>query len=116
MVPFLHLSFGKSLRKHYFIFFSPLVFTCSATRRKPIKGAAGRPIQFQYEDIVRRAKMKEQTKESQEEKRPQCFISVPLRITIFVLVAFVVLVLLTMESSPENPFEPPTEDTQLQQH
>ncbi|XP_073471909.1 LEM domain-containing protein 1 isoform X3 [Aquarana catesbeiana] len=88
----------------------------SATRRKPIKGAAGRPIQFQYEDIVRRAKMKEQTKESQEEKRPQCFISVPLRITIFVLVAFVVLVLLTMESSPENPFEPPTEDTQLQQH
>ncbi|XP_077337355.1 LEM domain-containing protein 1 isoform X2 [Lithobates pipiens] len=88
----------------------------SATRRKPIKGAAGRPIQFQYEDIVRRAKMKERTKEIQEEKKPQCLISVPLRIAIFILVAFVVLVLLTMESSPENPFEPPTEDTPLQQH
>ncbi|XP_040193486.1 LEM domain-containing protein 1 isoform X5 [Rana temporaria] len=88
----------------------------SATRRKPIKGAAGRPIQFQYDDIVRRAKIKEQTKEIQEEKKPQCLISVPLRIAIFVLVAFVVLVLLTMESSPENPFEPPTEDTHLQQH
>ncbi|XP_072281148.1 LEM domain-containing protein 1 isoform X4 [Pyxicephalus adspersus] len=88
----------------------------SATRRKPIKGAAGRPIQFQYDDIVKRAKMKEQSKEIQEEKKKQRLVSIPMQITIFVLVAFIVLVLLTMESSPENPFEPLTaEDTKLQQ-
>ncbi|XP_018425266.1 PREDICTED: lamina-associated polypeptide 2, isoforms beta/gamma-like, partial [Nanorana parkeri] len=88
----------------------------SATRRKPIKGAAGRPIQFQYDDIVKRARMKEQAKETLEEKKSQRLVSVPLQITIFVLVAFIVLVFLSMESSPQNPFEPPTEkETKLQQ-
>ncbi|KAM5180957.1 LEM domain-containing protein 1 isoform 2-T2 [Mantella aurantiaca] len=86
----------------------------SATRRKPIKGAAGRPIQFQYDDIVIRARMKEQAKEILEEKKPQRLVSVPLQIAIFVLVAFTVIVLLSMESSPGNPFEPPTEETKLQ--
>ncbi|XP_077151218.1 LEM domain-containing protein 1 isoform X8 [Ranitomeya variabilis] len=81
----------------------------SATRRKPIKGAAGRPIQFRYDDIVTRARMQEQTKTVTEGK-PQRLLSVRLQIVIFLIVAFVVLVYITMESSPENPFDTATED------
>ncbi|XP_069612320.1 LEM domain-containing protein 1 isoform X1 [Ranitomeya imitator] len=81
----------------------------SATRRKPIKGAAGRPIKFLYDDIVTRARMQEQTKTVTEGK-PQRLLSVRLQIVIFLIVAFVVLVYITMESSPENPFDTATED------
>ncbi|XP_073443313.1 LEM domain-containing protein 1 isoform X7 [Dendrobates tinctorius] len=81
----------------------------SATRRKPIKGAAGRPIQFRYDDIVTRARMHEQAKSATEGK-PQRLLSVRLQIVIFLIVAFVVLVYITMESSPENPFDTATED------
>ncbi|XP_075052225.1 LEM domain-containing protein 1 isoform X6 [Mixophyes fleayi] len=87
----------------------------SATRRKPIKGAAGRPIQFRYDDIATRARMQEQTKDVVTEIKAQRLISVPLQIAIFILVAFIALVILTMESSPENPFKPLTEDVELQQ-
>ncbi|XP_073523083.1 LEM domain-containing protein 1 isoform X8 [Phyllobates terribilis] len=81
----------------------------SATRRKPIKGAAGRPIQFRYDDIATRARMQEQTKTVTEGK-PQRLVSVRLQIVIFLIVAFIVLVYITMESSPENPFNTATED------
>ncbi|XP_075709907.1 LEM domain-containing protein 1 isoform X5 [Rhinoderma darwinii] len=82
----------------------------SATRRKPIKGAAGRPIQFRYDDIATRARMQEQTKETVTEGKPQRLVSVRLQIVIFIIVAFVALVYITMESSPENPFSPVSED------
>ncbi|KAM4047001.1 LEM domain-containing protein 1 isoform 4-T4 [Anomaloglossus baeobatrachus] len=82
----------------------------SATRRKPIKGAAGRPIQFRYDDIVARARMLEQNKETVTEGKPKRLVSVRLQIVIFLLVAFVALVYITMESSPENPFNTVTED------
>ncbi|KAG9485474.1 hypothetical protein GDO78_008516 [Eleutherodactylus coqui] len=75
----------------------------SATRRKPIKGAAGRPIQFRYDDITTRARMQEQTKETVTEGMPR-LVSVRLQILIFIVVVFVALVYFAMESSSENPF------------
>ncbi|XP_056414041.1 LEM domain-containing protein 1 isoform X3 [Hyla sarda] len=84
----------------------------SATRRKPIKGAAGRPIQFRYDDIATRARMQEQTKETTTEGKPQRLVSVRLQIVIFIIVAFIALVYITMESSPENPFTPVPEEGQ----
>ncbi|XP_071993617.1 LEM domain-containing protein 1 isoform X3 [Engystomops pustulosus] len=82
----------------------------SATRRKPIKGAAGRPIQFQYDDIATRARMQETTKETVTDGKPQRLVSVRLQIVIFIIVAFVALVYITMESSPENPFNPVSQE------
>ncbi|XP_068125676.1 LEM domain-containing protein 1 isoform X2 [Hyperolius riggenbachi] len=96
--------------------FSPSALGMSATRRKPIKGAAGRPIQFQYDELLRRAKNREQTKAKVEEEKPRRLISVPLQISIFVVVAFVVLVFLTMETTHNNPFHSQTGgDTELLQ-
>ncbi|KAM3935425.1 LEM domain-containing protein 1 isoform 2-T2 [Leptodactylus fuscus] len=89
---------------------SPSTLGMSATRRKPIKGAAGRPIQFRYDDIVTRARMQEQAKETVTKGKPQRLVSVRLQIAIFIIVAFVALVYITMESSPENPFNHVTED------
>ncbi|XP_044142871.1 LEM domain-containing protein 1 isoform X5 [Bufo gargarizans] len=82
----------------------------SATRRKPIKGAAGRPIQFRYDDIATRARMQEQSKEIVTEGKPQRLVSVRLQIVLFIIVAFIALVYITMESSPDNPFGSVTED------
>ncbi|KAG8589348.1 hypothetical protein GDO81_006369 [Engystomops pustulosus] len=82
----------------------------SATRRKPIKGAAGRPIQFRYDDIATRARMQETTKETVTDGKPQRLVSVRLQIVIFIIVAFVALVYITMESSPENPFNPVSQE------
>ncbi|XP_040279910.1 LEM domain-containing protein 1 isoform X2 [Bufo bufo] len=82
----------------------------SATRRKPIKGAAGRPIQFRYDDIATRARMQEQSKETVTEGKPQRLVSVRLQIVLFIIVAFIALVYITMERSPENPFGSVTED------
>ncbi|XP_063811184.1 LEM domain-containing protein 1 isoform X3 [Pseudophryne corroboree] len=88
----------------------------SATRRKPIKGAAGRPIQFRYDDIVTRARMQEQTKDMVTETKAQRLIPVPVKIAIFIFVVFIALVILSMENSPENPFKPLTEgDAEFQQ-
>ncbi|XP_069801865.1 LEM domain-containing protein 1 isoform X1 [Dendropsophus ebraccatus] len=83
---------------------SPSSLGLMATRRKPIKGAAGRPIQFRYDDVATRARMQEQTKETVTEGKPQRLVSVRLQIVIFIIVAFIALVYITMESSPENPF------------
>ncbi|XP_075469871.1 LEM domain-containing protein 1 isoform X2 [Ascaphus truei] len=80
----------------------------SATRRKPIKGAAGRPIQFKYDDLATRARMQEQ-KGAAAEKGARRLVPVALQIVVFVVVAFFALVFLTMETNPENPFLPPAE-------
>ncbi|KAM4701625.1 LEM domain-containing protein 1 [Discoglossus pictus] len=83
----------------------------SATRRKPIKGAAGRPIQFRYDDITTRARMQDQTKTSEAEKGAKRLVPVSIQIIVFVVIAFIALVFLTMESNPENPFTPHAEPT-----
>lgn len=54
--------------------------------------------------------MQEQTPETVTEGKPQRLVSVRLQIVIFIIVAFIALVYITMENSPENPFNPVTED------
>ncbi|XP_041438902.1 ELK4, ETS transcription factor S homeolog isoform X6 [Xenopus laevis] len=76
----------------------------SATRRKPIKGAAGRPIQFRYDDFATKAQIQEKIKATPTEKSARRLIPVPLQIVIFIVVAFLALVFFTLECSPENPF------------
>ncbi|XP_012813134.1 LEM domain-containing protein 1 isoform X2 [Xenopus tropicalis] len=76
----------------------------SATRRKPIKGAAGRPIQFRYDDFATQARIQEKTKAIPAEKSGGRLISVPLQIVIFIVLAFLALVFFTLEGSPDNPF------------
>ncbi|XP_053310380.1 LEM domain-containing protein 1 isoform X2 [Spea bombifrons] len=83
----------------------------SATRRKPIKGAAGRPIQFRYDDLATKARMQEHTKSTTVETGKKRLVSVPLQIALFLLIAFIAVVLLTMEGSPENPFVSLSEKT-----
>lgn len=76
----------------------------SATRRKPIKGAAGRPIQFKYDDIMTQAKLVEQTKAQTEKVPPRKGVPLYVHVALFAFVAFLALVFLTMEHNPENPF------------
>ncbi|KAM8976303.1 LEM domain-containing protein 1 isoform 1-T1 [Pelodytes ibericus] len=75
----------------------------SATRRKPIKGAAGRPIQFRYDDLATKARMQDQTKTSTTENGKR-LVSVPLQIALFAVVTLIAVLLYNMDSSPENPF------------
>ncbi|XP_063307436.1 LEM domain-containing protein 1 isoform X1 [Pelobates fuscus] len=74
----------------------------SATRRKPIKGAAGRPIHFKYDDIATRARIQEQAKGSKTGK--ERLVSVPLQIALFALITLLAVLLYNVGGSSENPF------------
>ncbi|XP_029429244.1 LEM domain-containing protein 1 isoform X3 [Rhinatrema bivittatum] len=88
----------------------------SATRRRPIKGAAGRPIQFKYDDIAAQAKLMEQAK-AEAEKKPAAprLMPVSLQIAVFAIMVFFTLVFFSMESNPDNPFMPFIERVEVQQ-
>lgn len=83
----------------------------SATRRRPIKGAAGRPIQYNFDDLATRASMRNTYKEkssysgTKENKPVQRLVPVWLRILLFIIVILILfLVYQAMESNQENPF------------
>ncbi|CAH2221030.1 kelch domain-containing 8A [Pelobates cultripes] len=76
----------------------------SATRRKPIKGAAGRPIQFKYDDIATRARILEQAKSSTAKTGKERLVSVPLQIVLFALITLLAVLLYNVGGSSENPF------------
>ncbi|XP_078500738.1 LEM domain-containing protein 1 isoform X2 [Lissotriton helveticus] len=87
----------------------------SATRRKPIKGAAGRPIQFKYDDLLTKAKLVEQTKAQPEKVPPRKGVPLYVHVALFVIVAFLAVVFLTMEHNPENPFHAHVEKVDVHQ-
>ncbi|KAG8451152.1 hypothetical protein GDO86_003423 [Hymenochirus boettgeri] len=89
-------DFSKSLS------LSPLGM--SATRRKPIKGAAGRPIQFRYEESTTKSQVQENTKPPVTKKSATRLVPVFLQIVIFIVFFFISLIYFTLEQSPENPF------------
>ncbi|XP_078277040.1 lamina-associated polypeptide 2, isoforms beta/gamma-like isoform X2 [Rhinoraja longicauda] len=82
----------------------------SATRRRPIKGAAGRPIEYNFDDLVARASMRNAYKEKSsypgtKENKPVRLVPVWLRILLFIIVILILfLVYQAMESNQENPF------------
>ncbi|XP_067863770.1 lamina-associated polypeptide 2, isoforms beta/delta/epsilon/gamma-like [Heptranchias perlo] len=83
----------------------------NATRRRPIKGAAGRPIQYTFDDLLTRATERSNYKErstysvTREVKPAQRLIPVWLQILLCILVLFILfLVYQAMESNQENPF------------
>ncbi|XP_048409179.1 lamina-associated polypeptide 2, isoforms beta/delta/epsilon/gamma-like isoform X2 [Stegostoma tigrinum] len=83
----------------------------NATRRRPIKGAAGRPIQYKYDDFLTRATERHNYKErssylvTKEKKPVQRLVPVWLQILLFIIVLFILfLVYQAMESNQENPF------------
>ncbi|XP_072419971.1 lamina-associated polypeptide 2, isoforms beta/delta/epsilon/gamma-like isoform X2 [Chiloscyllium punctatum] len=83
----------------------------NATRRRPIKGAAGRPIQYNFDDLLTRATESHHYKErsgylvTKENKPVKRLIPVWLQILLFIIVLFILfLVYQAMESNQENPF------------
>ncbi|XP_051890919.1 lamina-associated polypeptide 2, isoforms beta/gamma-like [Pristis pectinata] len=83
----------------------------SATRRRPIKGAAGRPIQYNFDDLMTRATVRSTYKEksnfsgARENKPVQRLVPMWLRILLFIVVVLILfLVYQAMESNQENPF------------
>ncbi|XP_072134845.1 lamina-associated polypeptide 2, isoforms beta/delta/epsilon/gamma-like [Mobula birostris] len=83
----------------------------SAMRRRPIKGAAGRPIQYNFDDLVTRAAMRSTYKEksnysgASENTPVQRLVPMWLRILLFIVVLLILfLVYQAMESNQENPF------------
>uniref|UniRef100_A0A8C5LNX9 LEM domain-containing protein n=1 Tax=Leptobrachium leishanense TaxID=445787 RepID=A0A8C5LNX9_9ANUR len=76
----------------------------SATCRKSIKGAAGRPIQFKYDDLVAKERMWELSKEASAKTGKERLVSVPLQIALFVVVTLFAVLLYSLTGSPENPF------------
>ncbi|XP_078098169.1 lamina-associated polypeptide 2, isoforms beta/delta/epsilon/gamma-like isoform X1 [Mustelus asterias] len=83
----------------------------NATRRRPIKGAAGRPIQYNFDDLLTRATERQNYKErrtylvTKENKPSQRLVPVWLQILLFIFVVFLLfLVYQAMESNQENPF------------
>ncbi|XP_059806246.1 lamina-associated polypeptide 2-like [Hypanus sabinus] len=83
----------------------------SAMRRRPIKGAAGRPIQYNFDDLVTRAAMRSAYKEksnfsgASENIPVQRLVPMWLRILLFIVVLLILfLVYQAMESNQENPF------------
>ncbi|XP_069094649.1 LEM domain-containing protein 1 isoform X2 [Pleurodeles waltl] len=87
----------------------------SATRRKPIKGAAGRPIQFKYDDILTQAKLVEQAKAQTTKVLPGKAVPLYVHVALFAFVAFLALVFFTMEHNPENPFHAFVEKVEVHQ-
>ncbi|XP_072336228.1 LEM domain-containing protein 1 isoform X2 [Scyliorhinus torazame] len=83
----------------------------NATRRRPIKGAAGRPIQYNFDELLTRATERKNYKErntylvTKESKPAQRLVPVWLQILLFIFVVFLLfLVYQAMESNQENPF------------
>ncbi|XP_015198299.2 LEM domain-containing protein 1 isoform X4 [Lepisosteus oculatus] len=70
----------------------------SATRRRPIKGAAGRPVQFKYSEMVPHSRPLQQ--EKQEELR--CLVPIWIQVLVFfALAGFFLFVYYTMNSLSE---------------
>uniref|UniRef100_UPI00398F26A3 lamina-associated polypeptide 2, isoforms beta/delta/epsilon/gamma-like isoform X2 n=1 Tax=Pristiophorus japonicus TaxID=55135 RepID=UPI00398F26A3 len=84
----------------------------NATRRRPIKGAAGRPIEYNFDDLLTREIERRNYKERsaytvpRENKPPvQRLVPVWLQILLFLFVLLILfLVYQAMESNQENPF------------
>ncbi|XP_043932750.1 LEM domain-containing protein 1 isoform X2 [Protopterus annectens] len=77
----------------------------SATKRKPIKGAAGRPIQFTHEDILAKMKAREQMKVVVKNVQSQPIVPVWSKVLLILLIISVFyLVYYVMEMNEENPF------------
>ncbi|XP_067913572.1 lamina-associated polypeptide 2, isoforms beta/delta/epsilon/gamma-like [Heterodontus francisci] len=83
----------------------------NATRRRPIKGAAGRPIQYKFDDLLTRATERHNYKGrstylvTKENKPSQRLVPVWLQIVLFIIVVLILfLVYQAMESNQENPF------------
>ncbi|XP_041083214.1 lamina-associated polypeptide 2, isoforms beta/gamma-like isoform X1 [Polyodon spathula] len=73
----------------------------SATRRRPIKGAAGRPVQFKYSELVT------QVPATGDQKPPVSGHLVPIwaQIAVFIVIAgFLFLIYHSMEANQDNPF------------
>ncbi|XP_058860123.1 lamina-associated polypeptide 2-like isoform X2 [Acipenser ruthenus] len=73
----------------------------SATRRRPIKGAAGRPVQFKYSELVTQAPA------TGDQKPPASRHLVPIwvQIAVFIAIAgFLFLIYHSMEANQDNPF------------
>uniref|UniRef100_W5N1S3 LEM domain containing 1 n=1 Tax=Lepisosteus oculatus TaxID=7918 RepID=W5N1S3_LEPOC len=77
---------------------TPTGISTSATRRRPIKGAAGRPVQFKYSEMVPHSRPLQQ--EKQEELR--CFVPIWIQVLVFfALAGFFLFVYYTMNSLSE---------------
>lgn len=73
-----------------------------ATKRRPIKGAAGRPVQFKYPEMPL---LSPTTLERQEIQ--QRLVPLWVQILVFLLVACLLYIIyLSMEEPPSNPFTP----------
>lgn len=73
-----------------------------ATKRRPIKGAAGRPVQFKYPEM---SLLSPTTLERQEIQ--QRLVPLWVQILVFLLVACLLYIIyLSMEEPPSNPFTP----------
>ncbi|XP_058860882.1 lamina-associated polypeptide 2, isoforms beta/delta/epsilon/gamma-like [Acipenser ruthenus] len=73
----------------------------SATRRRPIKGAAGRPVQFKYSELVT------QSPATGDQKPPASRHLIPIwvQIAVFIAIAgFLFLIYHSMEANQDNPF------------
>ncbi|XP_048410244.1 lamina-associated polypeptide 2, isoforms beta/delta/epsilon/gamma-like [Stegostoma tigrinum] len=80
----------------------------SATCRKPIRGAAGRPIEFTYKDALPRRplpKIQPVTQGQSEKNKSQHSVSIWIQIVVLLIVAlFLLLVYQAMETNKGNPF------------
>ncbi|XP_064425202.1 lamina-associated polypeptide 2 [Latimeria chalumnae] len=76
-----------------------------ATRRRPIKGAAGRPVQFQYDSILTQVRPVDKTLDLRQNSAAGRLVPVWVQITAFTVIAFFLFwVYQMMESNQENPF------------
>ncbi|XP_069765117.1 lamina-associated polypeptide 2, isoforms beta/delta/epsilon/gamma-like [Narcine bancroftii] len=82
--------------------------TISVTCRKPIRGSAGRPIEFTYKDVLsRRPTLKVQllTQVKPEKSRSRCSVPIWIQIVVLLIMAFFLfLVHQAMETNKGNPF------------
>ncbi|MBN3286924.1 LAP2B protein, partial [Polyodon spathula] len=73
----------------------------SATRRRPIKGAAGRPVQFKYSELVTQAPATGDQKPSVSGH----LVPIWAQIAVFIVIAgFLFLIYHSMEANQDNPF------------
>ncbi|XP_072418528.1 lamina-associated polypeptide 2, isoforms beta/delta/epsilon/gamma-like [Chiloscyllium punctatum] len=87
---------------------APIPTGISATCRKPIRGAAGRPIEFTYKDALPRRplpKIQPVTQVKLEKSKSPRSVSIWIQIVVLLIVAlFLLLVYQAMETNKGNPF------------
>uniref|UniRef100_V9L988 Lamina-associated polypeptide 2 isoform beta n=1 Tax=Callorhinchus milii TaxID=7868 RepID=V9L988_CALMI len=87
----------------------------SATRRRPIKGAAGRPVQYRYDDLLTQAKERSSATAKRDASPAPRLVPVWLQLLLFIMVVFFLfLVYQAMESNQESPFAYFIEDSRNQ--